>query len=165
MTTKTAGRNTTIKINLEVSKSKPNEKMVSRQQCIGGVTGRRGPGSYISLFSSYISFLHFNAFSPPTFHFYISMHFLIHYTVYISPGNLEKFSTSFLLQSYYFLLHFTIFLSPTFNNFVLPPTSCNIIHSTFVFHFTTCGAYSYISSHGHVKHYADNQENIEFLKG
>ena len=70
MTTKTTGRNTT-KIHLEVSKSKPNEKMVSRQQCIGGVTGRRGPGSYISLFSSYISFLHFNAFSPPTFHFYI----------------------------------------------------------------------------------------------
>ena len=162
MTTKTTGRNTT-KIHLEVSKSKPNEKMVSRQQCIGGVTGRRGPGSYISLFSSYISFLHFNAFSLPTLHFYISMHFLILYTFHV--GTLKSFLLLSCYSSYYFLLHFTIFLSPTFNSFVLPPTSCNIIHSTFVSHFTTCGASSYISSHGHVKHYADNQENIEFLKG
>ena len=91
------------------------------------------------------------------------MHFLIHYTVYISHGNLEFFFFFSCYSSYYFLLHFTIFLSPTFNSFVLPPTSCNILYSTF--HFTTCGASSYISSHGHVKHYADNQENIEFLKG
>ena len=101
MATKTTGRNTT-KIHLEVSKSKPNEKMVSRQQCIGGVTGRRGPGSYISLFSSYISFLHFNAF--------LLLHFTSTFQCFSSYITLYTFHLrilkSFLLLSCYSLTTF-----------------------------------------------------------
>ena len=95
-------------------------------------------------FSSYISFLHFNAFPHTLYTFHL--------------GTLKSFLLLSCFSSYYFLLHFTIFLSPTFNNFVLPPTSCNIYIQ--LFHFTTCGASLYISSHGHVKHdmnYADNR--------